>query len=144
MGRILVAALALALALAGCGSEDEPSEFSEGYDAAVTRLSEVQSEIEEGEERSNREIAADFRRTADVWEETRAELAQLEPPQEARAEFRELLDALQGGVEDLRAAARAAGSNDPEAFEEARDSLADSGEEIRSADNALKDAVGDG
>ena len=141
MGGILVAVLALAVALAGCESEDEPNGFREGYDAAVQRLSEVQSEIEQGEDRSNREIAADFRRTADIWDETRTELSRLDPPEEARSEFEELLTALESGVADLRAAARAARSSDPEAFSEARESLSESSEEINSADNALKDAV---
>jgi hypothetical protein len=144
MGRVLVPVLAFAIALAGCGGDDEPSRFQEGYDAAVTRLSEIQAEISEGEDQSNREIAADFRRTADVWERTRTDLARLDPPEDARAEFRQLLDALEGGVADLRAAARAARSNDPEAFEEARDALSESSEAISDADAALKDAVQSG
>jgi hypothetical protein len=141
MGGILVVALALALVAAACGSEEEPSQFREGYDAAVERLSEAQSEITQGQDQSNREIAADFRRTADVWEETRRDLSKLEPPQDASSELDELLAALESGVADLRQAARAASSNDPEAFEEARESLSESSEEINSADNALKDAV---
>ena len=140
----MVVALAAGLALAGCGGDDEPNRFQEGYDAAVMRLSDSQAEISEGGDQSNREIAADFRRTAEVWERTRADLARLDPPEDARAEFRELLDALEGGVADLRAAARAARSNDPEAFEEARDALAESSDEISDADRALKDAVQEG
>jgi predicted nucleic acid-binding Zn-ribbon protein len=141
MGGILVVTLALAVALAGCESDDEPNGFRKGYDAAVQRLSEAQAEIAQGEDQSNREIAADFRRTADIWDETRTELSRLEPPEDARSEFEELLTALEGGVADLRGAARAARSSDPEAFREARESLSESSEEINSADNALKDAV---
>ena len=141
MGRVLVPVFAFAIALAGCGGDDEPNRFQEGYDAAVMRLSDSQAEISEGGDQSNREIAADFRRTAEVWERTRADLARLDPPEDARAEFRELLDALEGGVADLRAAARAARSNDPEAFEDARDALSESSEEISAAEAELKDAV---
>jgi exonuclease VII small subunit len=144
MGRVLVPVVALAIALAGCGSDDEPNRFQEGYDAAVRRLSEIQAEISDGEDQSNREIAADFRRTAEVWERTRTDLARLDPPEDARAELRELLDALEAGVADLRAAARAARSNDPEAFEEARDALEESSEAISDADRALKDAIQQG
>src|SRR5918992_6163076 len=144
MGRVLVPVFTFAIALAGCGGDDEPNRFQEGYDAAVMRLSDSQAEISEGGDQSNREIAADFRRTAEVWERTRADLARLDPPEDARAEFRELLDALEGGVRDLRAAARAARSNDPEAFDDARDALSESSEEISDADAALKDAVQQG
>jgi hypothetical protein len=144
MGRVIAPVLALAVALAGCQSDDEPNRFQEGYDAAVMRLSDSQSEISEGGEQSNREIAGDFRRTAEVWEQTRTDLSRLEPPEDAREEFGELLDALEGGVADLRAAARAARSNDPEAFDEARDALEESSEEIGEADRALKDAVEEG
>jgi hypothetical protein len=97
MSRVLGPFLALAIALAGCQSDDEPDRFQEGYDAAVMRLSEIQSEISQDGDQSNREIAADFSRTADVWERTRRDLSRLDPPEQARAEFRELLDALEGG-----------------------------------------------
>jgi hypothetical protein len=141
MRRILVAALVLALTAAGCDSGEETDGFRQGYDAAVERLNQAQAEIEQGEDRSNRQIAADFRRTARLWEETRTALSRLEPPEEATAAFDELLTALDAGVDDLRAAARAARSNDPEAFEEARDALTESSEDIGAADQELKDAV---
>src|SRR5688500_6140514 len=114
MGGSLVAALALAVVSAGVG---------------------------EGAHRSNAGSAADFRGTAEMWYEPRTQLSRLEPPEEARSEFEELLTALEGGVADLRAAARAARSSDPEAFREARESLSESSEDINAADNALKDAV---
>jgi hypothetical protein len=142
MRRILVAALALALSAAGCGGgEEEANGFREGYDAAVQRLNAAQADIEQGEDRSNRQIAADFRRTARLWQQTRTALAKLDPPERASGEFDELLTALDAGVDDLRAAARAARSNDPEAFEEARDALTESSRDIGAADQELKDAV---
>jgi hypothetical protein len=141
MRRILVAALLLALTAAGCDGGEEQDGFRQGYDAAVERLNEAQSEIEQGEDRSNRQIAADFRRTARLWEQTRTALSRLEPPEEATVAFDELLTALDAGVDDLRAAAQAARSNDPEAFEEARDELTQSSQDISAADQELKDAV---
>jgi hypothetical protein len=93
-------------------------------------------------DQSNREIAADFERFADTWDRTRADLSELAPPEDARDEFDELLEALEQGVADLRAAARAARSDDPQGFADAREALAESGREIGQAEEELKDAVG--
>jgi hypothetical protein len=142
-----VAAFTVALALAGCGGgEDEGvDEFRDGYNSALTQLTRVGSDIGRSEagDQSNREIAADFERFADTWDRTRANLSELTPPEDARDEFDELLAALEQGIGDLRAAARAARSDDPQAFADARESLSESGEEIADAEQELKDAVGE-
>ena len=142
-----VAAFALALAPAACGDggDESADEFREGYNSALAQLGRVSSDLAESDagDQSNREIAADFERFADTWQTTRADLSELTPPEDARDEFDELLTALDQGIADLRAAARAARSDDPEGFAEARESLSESGREIADAEDALKDAVGD-
>lgn len=148
MARLAVAlaAFAVALALAGCGGDEDEGtdEFRDGYNRALTQLTRVGSDIGRSEagDQSNREIAADFERFADTWDRTRANLAELAPPEDARDEFDELLAALEQGVADLRAAARAARSNDRQAFADARESLSESGEEIADTEEALKYVVG--
>jgi hypothetical protein len=141
-----VAAFAVALALAACGGgEDESAgEFQEGYNSALTQLTQVSSDIGRSDagDQSNREIAADFERFADTWDTTRSDLSELAPPEDARDEFGALLEALEQGVADLRAAARAARSDDPQGFADAREALAESGREIAQAEEALKDEVG--
>jgi hypothetical protein len=138
-----------ALAAFGCGEEDETADrFRQGYNAAIERLNQVNSEIQEsGEEltsKSGREIGREFDRIADTAERTRTSLAELEPPEEARDEFEELLSAIEHGVRDIRAVADAARQENQERFLEATRELSESGEEISEAENALKDAVDSG
>jgi methyl-accepting chemotaxis protein len=144
--RIAAAALGLALAgVAGCGEDEARDRFREDYNAAVDRLSKIDSDIREttggAAGQSNAEIAREFGRIADTAQQTRTDLSKLDPPEDARDEFDDLLAALRGGVEDLRAVAGAARSNDPQAAREAVEDLSRSGEEISEAENELKDAV---
>jgi methyl-accepting chemotaxis protein len=139
--------LCAALVGAGCGGEDEGADrFREGYNAAVQRLNEVNSNIEEsGRElaaRPGSEIAREFDRIADTAARTRADLAELEPPEDARDEFDDLLAAIQDGVENIRGVANAAREGNQDRFREATERLSESGEEISQAEEALKDAVG--
>ena len=149
MTRARVAAFLLCAALvgAGCGGEDEGADrFREGYNAAVQRLNEVNSNIEEsGRElaaRPGSEIAREFDRIADTAAQTRADLAELEPPEDARDEFDDLLAAIQDGVENIRGVASAAREGNQDRFREATERLSESSEEISQAEEALKDAVG--
>jgi hypothetical protein len=134
------------LALAGCGGDDETEDrFREGYNAAIQRLNEVNANIQEsGEELASKpgdEIGREFDRIADTAARTRADLADLEPPEEARDEFDELLGAIADGVSDIRAVAEAARRENQARFQEATERLSESGEEIGEAEAELKDAV---
>jgi hypothetical protein len=145
--RIAPLALCLVLIafLGGCGDDEETDQFREDYNAAVERLSEIDTEINSAAsgaaEQSNQEIAEEFGSIAQTAERTRTDLAALEPPDDAQDEFDTLLAALQDGVSNLRAVANAAKQDDPEAAREAARELAQSGEEINAAEEALKDAV---
>jgi hypothetical protein len=136
--------LTLAIPVAACG-EDDANQFREDYNAAVDKLSKINNDIGAAtggaSGQTNKEIAAEFEQIADTAEQTRTDLAELTPPEDAQDEFDALLAALEDGVDDLRAVAKAATSNDPEAAAQAVQDLSESGAEITEAENALKTAV---
>ena len=141
---VCLAAMALVLPAAGCGGEDS-DQFREDYNAAVERLSSINSEIGSAAggaaEQSNDAIAREFDKIADTAEQTRSDLAELDPPDDAKEEFDTLLASLEQGVDDLRAVASAAKSDNPAEANEAVRDLARTGREITEAENALKEAV---
>jgi methyl-accepting chemotaxis protein len=141
LAGVLVALAALA---AGCAGDDS-DDFREAYNAAIERLSSVSQDIgsatEEASGRSNKAIAKEFNRIADTTERTRSKLAGLEPPDDAKDEFDELLGHLKTGVDDLRSVADAARSSNPRAARRAVKELAQSSREIGQAEDALKHAV---
>jgi DNA repair exonuclease SbcCD ATPase subunit len=148
MIRACAAAVALLAVPAGlaCGGEDETAErFREGYNRAIERLNEVNSNIQESGEdlaaQPGGEIGRQFDRIAETAARTRADLAELDPPEQARAEFDELLAAVQDGIRDIRSAADAARTENQARFNEAAERLSESGQDIAAAEQELKDAV---
>jgi uncharacterized membrane protein YccC len=130
----------------GCGDGDDTADqFREGYNAAIERLNEVNANLQEsGEELTSQpgsKIAREFEGIADAAAQTRAELAELRPPAEARDEFDDLLAAIRQGVDDIRGVADAARSRNQERFREATEALEESAQEISAAEQELKDAV---
>jgi methyl-accepting chemotaxis protein len=144
--RAAIFLLLAALVAAGCGDDDDTAgQFRDGYNAAIQRLNNVNSNIEEsGEELASKpgpQIAKEFDRIAETAAQTRADLAKLEPPEGARDEFDELLGAIEDGVASIRAVADAARKENQQQFLDATEALSESGEEISAAENELKDAV---
>jgi ribosomal protein L29 len=141
---VYLAALAVSLPAAGCGGDDS-DQFREDYNAAVERLSRINSDIGSAAGgaggQSNDAIAKEFNKIADTAEQTRSDLAELDPPDDAKEEFDTLLSSLEKGVDDLRAVASAAKSDNPAKANEAVRDLAQTGQEITEAENALKKAV---
>jgi uncharacterized membrane protein YccC len=130
----------------GCGEGDETTnQFREGYNAAIERLNEVNTNLQEsGEELTSQpgsKIAREFEGIADTAAQTRSELAELQPPEEARDEFDDLLAAIGQGVDDIRGVADAARSRNQVRFQEATEALEESAQEISAAEQELKDAV---
>ena len=141
-----VAALTLGLAIpiGGCG-EDDSDQFREAYNAAIARLGKVNAEIGHATggraAQSNDAIARDFRGIAELAERARARLSKLDPPDDAEAEYDQLLAALEREVADLKAVARAAKRSDARATRAAVRSLARNGRRIAAAQESLKRAV---
>jgi hypothetical protein len=144
----LAAMLSLACLASGtviaCG-EDENNDFKEDYNAAVKPLSELNADIGSSitgaAGKSNDAIAKEFQRLATKAQQTRDNLAELEPPEDAKGSFDELLSSLQQGTDDLRAVATAAKKGDPAAARQASEDLIASGQEIQKAETALQNAV---
>jgi hypothetical protein len=140
----VICALALALPMASCGGDDS-NQFREDYNAAVNNLSKINSEIGSVSAgtagQSNAAIAKELNKIAGAADKARGDLAELDPPEDAKKEFDTLLAALETGVDDLRAMAKAAKANNPEQAQAAAQALTKSGQEITAAENALKTAV---
>jgi DNA repair exonuclease SbcCD ATPase subunit len=144
--RLAASALALALGAAGCGGGgDDADQFREDYNAAVDRLNEVNTNIQESGQsiasQSGEEIAEDFNRIAETAEKTRQDLEDLDPPDDAQQEFDRLLSSVEEGVQALRATAEAAREENQQRFLEAAQRLSQTGEKITDAESALKQAV---
>ncbi len=146
MRTVTAAALILLAVLpaAGCGS-DNSDQFREDYNTAVTKLSKINTDIGSATggsgDQSNAAIAKEFNEIADTVEQTRSDLARLEPPDEATTQFDDLLSALEKGVGDLSSVAKAAKSNNPQRYNRAVERLAESGREITAAETSLKEAL---
>jgi hypothetical protein len=139
-----VLAAALSFGAVACGDDDADA-FKEDYNAAVKPLSEANSDVSgaiSGEaDQSNAAIAKDFEGLAQKTRQTRDNLAALDPPEDAKDAYDDLLSALKQGTADLRAVAEAAKDSDPVAARTARDSLESSAEDIQKAEARLQRAV---
>ena len=134
----------LAIAFTACG-EDENNAFKEDYNTAVKPLSELNEDIGSSLSgaagQSNDAISQQFEKLADKAQQARDNLAELEPPDDAKDSFDKLLSSLQKGTDDLRAVASAAKDGDPQAARQAAQDLVSSGEQIQKAETALQQDV---
>jgi predicted nucleic acid-binding Zn-ribbon protein len=141
---VIALAALVTLTAAACGGDDS-DQFREDYNAAVDRLSKINTDIGAAAggatDQSNKAIAKEFNQIADTAEQTRSRLSDLDPPEDAKDEFDKLLSALGTGVEDLRSVAKAARANSPQEANQAVKKLAQTGQKITEAENALKSAV---
>jgi uncharacterized phage infection (PIP) family protein YhgE len=141
---VLALAALIAITAPACGGDDS-DQFREDYNAAVDKLSKINTDIGTAAggatDQSNKTIAKEFNQIADTAEQTRSRLSELDPPEDAKDEFDKLLSSLETGVEDLRAVAKAARANSPQEANQAVKKLAQTGQQITEAENALKAAV---
>jgi alanyl-tRNA synthetase len=146
MKRCLTAvATVLLVAVTACG-ESEDNSFREDYNQAVKPLSELNSDIGNsistpGDDKKNAEVAQQFEALAAKTEQTRANLSELDAPEDAKEELDKLLAALQGSIDDFKAVAQAAKDSDPAAAKQAAEDLQESGAAIGEAETALQNAV---
>src|SRR5918997_637870 len=87
--RAAIFLLVAALVPVGCGDDDDTAgQFRDGYNDAIQGLNAVNTDLQDsGEEAASRpgsEIAKEFDRIAETAAQTRADLAELEPPERAR------------------------------------------------------------
>jgi methyl-accepting chemotaxis protein len=145
-GRVAILLLLAAIGAGACGGDDDSADqFRDGYNTAIERLNQVNTDIQEsGEEVATQpgpQIAKEFNRIAETAAQTRSDLAELDPPERAQDEFDDLLAAIEDGVASLRGVANAARNENQQQFQDAVQALAESGEDISAAETELKDAV---
>jgi uncharacterized phage infection (PIP) family protein YhgE len=124
--------LLVLLAVAGCGG-DSGNSFTEDYNKAVSPLSELKSNMGTN--------AAQFDKLAERTGETRDNLADLDPPEDAQDEMDKLLTGLDRVTEDLSGVADAVRSKDPVKQQKAAKRLVESSASVQQAETALQQAV---
>jgi hypothetical protein len=124
-------ALLVLLVVAGCGGGNDS--FTEDYNKAVEPLAELQSDVGSS--------AGEFARLADRTRQTRQNLADLDPPDDAQDEMDKLLAGLDSVTRDLSAVAGAVRSKDPAEQADAAKQLVESSAEVQRAESALQQAV---
>src|SRR5918994_7975610 len=124
-------ALLVLLVVAGCGGGNDS--FTEDYNEAGKPLAELQTGVGSS--------AREFDRLADGTRETRQNLADLDPPDEAQDEMDKLLAGLEGVTRDLSAVADAVRAKDPTEQAVAAKQLVESTTEVQRAETALQQAV---
>jgi hypothetical protein len=140
----ILVAMALVFGTVGCG-DDSDDEFTEQYNKAVQPLSalgdDIGASLSGAGGQPDRELAAQFEKLADRADQTRRNLSELAPPEDAADQYDELLASLKQSVADLRAVAAAAKEGDPAEGQEAAQALVESGQELREAERAFQNAV---
>ena len=124
-------ALLVLLVAAGCGGDNDS--FTEDYNEAVKPLSELQTNMGTN--------APQFDKLAERTGETRDNLADLDPPEDAQDEMDKLLSGLDRVTEDLSAVADAVRSKDPVKQQDAAKRLVQSSAQVQQAETALQQAV---
>jgi hypothetical protein len=140
---LLTATFALTATLAACGDDDtDTTSFSEGYNAAIQRLAQINDDLGQLQSsRSSRAIAREFDDFAGGLEAAGAQLERLQPPEAATSQFDDLVGALDETVEASRRAADAAREIKPVAQRRAVRELRRASERVAAAEDALRQAV---
>jgi hypothetical protein len=131
----LAPVLALALAVAGCGSSDN-NDFVDGYNRATAPLQDLSNNFGSGKQAQQR-----LETVADKLDAVQSRLAQLEPPDGARAELDRMLAAIEDNSEQVRALAKAVKSGSVDKLTAASEKYSKAGDELVKAEQALRDAV---
>ena len=133
-----VVTCAAALAAAGCG---EDQEFIDDYNTAMKPLQDAHREIAEGGAAGR--DARSYRRLADESKKVNRDLADLEAPADAKADFERLRGALRKSEANYDDLAVAIQEDDILRIRSAQQELAEEAEELDRAENAVKRKVED-
>src|SRR5215207_554316 len=99
--------LAVTLAAAGCASSED-ADFVDGYNAAVAPLTTTMNGLSSSPAGDPAAAGKSLDKVADGLDDVHADLAALDPPEDAADEFDRMLGALEKGTEQVRAMAGAA------------------------------------
>jgi hypothetical protein len=137
---------AVALAAPGCGGDDEASEsFRNDYNAVVRTYAslpgEVSAAVSEAGDKSARELERQFSRLADRLDAEVRALRRLDPPDDAREEFKAFVDALAKVGDDLRRISSGAAENSSRQVSDAARNLVEDSKAVSRAEDRLKNAV---
>jgi hypothetical protein len=140
----ILVAMALVFGAVACGEESN-GEFKDQYNAAVRPLNQlgddVVASLTSAGQGSDRELARELDKYADRAEQTRHNLSELEPPDDTRDQFDDLLAALKQSVVNLRAVGASAREGNPAEAQKATADLIESGQRLRSAESDFRNAV---
>jgi hypothetical protein len=137
---------AFALGAPACGSSNsEPDTFPESYNAAIAKLDRASTELAATQASrkapSSRAISRQLDRFADLLAGTAGDLARLDPPKPATAQFSALRQALDRSIASARQAARAARQIQPARQRAALRELRGDVLEVAKAQDALQRAM---
>ena len=136
----LPAALAAAVLVAGCASTEEV-EFVDGYNAAVAPLTTTMSNLSTSLAGDPAAASKSLDRVADKLVDVRADLAALEPPEDASDEFDRLLVALDKAPKQVHAMAKATKSGNLERLAEATADLSTTATRLIAIEEELRTVV---
>jgi|SRR5215216_2206214 len=132
--------LAVTLVAAGCASSED-AEFVDGYNAAVAPLSTTMSRLSSSPAGDPAAASKSLDRVADRLVDVRADLAALDPPDDAADEFDRMLGALKKGTKQVRAMARATKDGDLKRLSKATADFSDTGTELVTTEQELRTIV---
>ncbi len=140
----LAAVAAIAVPVAGCG---EDQSFIDDYNEATKPLQDLSKDIgtslNSASSQSDEQVAAQFDKLANTSAEVNKNLAELDPPEDAKAGFDDLKAALTKGQKDLEAIAEAAKTGDVKAAQTAVAELGKDSKAISKAETEVKSKVED-
>ena len=136
--RALLPLAALTLALGACGGEN--NDFIEGYNAAVAPMQELMTDLGSGtggDAKAGEQLDA----VADGFDEMRADLDALEPPEDATDELDRMLAALDKGADQVREMGAAVEAQDNEQLQQISTEFSATGTELVTVEEELRKAV---
>jgi hypothetical protein len=132
--------IAVAVLAGGCASTED-AEFVDGYNAAVAPLTTTMSRLSTSLAGDPAGASKSLDRVADRLVEVRADLAALDPPDDAADEFDRMLVALKTGTKQVRAMARATKDGDLERLGKVTAHLSATGTKLIAIEQELRTIV---